>query len=133
MQGSEPKGIDPLDALRILRLAGGALFEHSLLHGRLARIEMEQETLRLARMLRIALVGFACLLCGLLFASGTLLMVVWETGYRIHAGFGLMLLFASGALIAWWRFGVWSALGGKVFAASREELAADAALLEAHS
>lgn len=131
--GPEPDGINPLDAIRILRRAGGALFEQSLLHGQLARIEIDVEKHRLTRMLLVTLVGFACLLCGLLFAGGTLLMSVWETGYRVHAGFGLAILFASGTLIAWRRFRFWSAMGGNVFAASREELAADAALLQENS
>lgn len=128
-----PDGINPLDAIRILRRAGGALFEQSLLHGQLARIEMDEEKHRLTQMLLTVLVGFACLLCGLLFAGGALLMALWDTGYRAHTGLGLAFLSACGSFIAWRRFSFWSARGGKIFAASREELAADATLLRAHS
>lgn len=126
----ESDGFNPLDAIRLLRTAGGAMFDQAVLHGRLARIEMEEEKHRLTRLLVIVLLGFACLLCVMLFAGGTVLAAAWDTGYRMHVAIGLILLNAVGVVIAWRRFQAWSALSGNVFAASREELAADAALLK---
>jgi len=124
-------GLDPLDLLRILRAAGGPLFAQALLHGKLAGVEWEEEKNRLLRMLAAALFGFACLLCALLFAGGLVLAATWETAYRVPALATLVILFGFGAVAAWRRFKAWSALADQSFAASREELAADAAVLKA--
>ena len=127
---TEPAGIIPLHAVRILQHAGGAMFVQALLHGQLAALEWEVEKHRLLRMLAITLVGFACLLCALLFAGGLALSATWETGYRIHALASLVLLFSIGTAAAWRRFADQSTDGNKTFAASREELAADVAVLK---
>lgn len=125
-----PAGFDPLDALRILRSAGGALYTQTLLHGELARIELEEEKGRLLRMLLAALLGFACLLCLMLFAGALALAATWETAYRLHAVTCLVLLYGLGTAAAWRRFQVLSMQSDRSFAASREELAEDAALLK---
>lgn len=124
-------GIDPLDAVRILRSAGGALFDQARLHSQLAGVEWEEEKQRLLKMLAAALLGFACLLGALLFAGGLVLAATWETAYRVPTLAALVILFSCGAFAAWHRFQAWSALAHRSFAASREELAADAALLRA--
>ena len=122
-------GINLLDAVRVLHSAGGALFVQAGLHGQLARVEWEEEKNRLLKMLAVTLLGFACLLCVLLFAGGLVLAATWETAYRIHAVAGLLVLYAVGTAAAWRRFHALSALSGQIFAASREEFAADAAML----
>jgi uncharacterized membrane protein YqjE len=127
---TQSDGINPLVAVRLLHSAGGALVTQALLHGQLAGIEWEQEKDRLLKMLAITLLGFAGLLCALLFAGGCVMAVTWDTAARIPAAGALLLLYALGAAAAWRRFQALTALGGKVFAASREELAADAALLK---
>jgi uncharacterized membrane protein YqjE len=123
-------GFSPLDAIRILNSAGGALFIQGLLHTELARIEWAEEKRRLLTMLAITLLGFASLLCALVFAGGLVLAATWETPYRIAAVACLVLLYGLGAAVAWRRFRAVSALGGEIFTASLEELAADAALLK---
>lgn len=124
-------GVDPLDVVRIVRLAGGALFDQARLHGQLAGIEWQENKNRLLKMVAAALLGFACLLCALLFAGGLALAATWETAYRVPALAALVITFSCGAFAAWHRFQAWSALADQSFAASREELAADAALLRA--
>jgi len=124
-------GINPLDAIRMLQAAGGALFSQALLHGQLAGVEWEEEKDRLLRMLAVTLLGFACLLCTLLFAGGLALATTWDTIYRVPTLATLVILFGSGTVTAWRRFQGWAALGTQSFAASREELAADSALLRA--
>ena len=126
---TEPAGINLVDAVRILHSAGGALSVQAVLHGQLAQVEWEEEKNRLLKMLAVTLLGFACLLCVALFAGGLVLAVTWETAYRIHALACLVLLYGLGTAEAWRRFQALSALGGQIFAASREELAADAVLL----
>ena len=101
-----------------------------MLHGQLARIELEEEKNRLLKMLAATLLGFACLLCVLLFAGALVLAATWETRYRIEACAGLVILYGIGTAAAWRRFQAWSAQSDQTFAASREELAADAALLK---
>lgn len=121
----------PQRAVRVLQSAGGALLVQAVLHGRLAAIEWEEEKHRLQRMLALTLAGFACLLCTLLFAGALALSASWETGYRIHVLALLILMSGFGTVVAWQRFGIRSSAGEHTFSASREELAADIALLKA--
>ena len=120
----------PLDVVRLLRSGGGALLVQAVLHGQLARVEWQEEKKRLLQMLAITLLGFACLLCVLLFAGGFALATAWDTPWRLPALAGLALLYAAGTAIAWRHFEILAARGDKAFAASREELTADAALLK---
>lgn len=128
---TKPADLGPLNAVRILHTAGGALFAQALLHVDLAGVEWQEEKNRLLRMLAIALLGFACLLCGLLFAGGFVLGATWETAYRIPTLAALAILFGSCAVASWRRFQVNAALGSRSFAASREEWAAAIAMLKA--
>jgi uncharacterized membrane protein YqjE len=121
----------PLDALRILHAAGGALLSQAQLHAQLAGVEWQEEKNRLLRMLAAALLGFACLLCALLFAGALALAATWDTSYRVPTIAALAILFSLGLVAAWRYFQAQSALGSQSFAASREELAADTAVLKA--
>lgn len=121
----------PLDAARTLQAAGAALLTQAQLHGQLVDIEWQEEKHRLLRMLAITLLGFGCLLCTLLFAGGLALAATWETPYRVPTLAALVILFGSGTVAAWRRLQAQAALGRQSFAASREELAADIALLKA--
>ncbi len=125
-------GIGLLEAVRNLHSAGGALLVQALLHGQLARVEWEEEKHRLLQLLLASLFGFACLLCLLLFAGGVVLVVCWETAYRIPAALCLILLYGFGVAAAWRRIQACSVLGERAFAASLEEFSADAALLKSH-
>lgn len=123
--------VGPLDAIFMLQAAGGALLIQAVLHGQLAMLALEEEKHRLLGLLAVTLVGFACLLCALLFASALAVSVTWETGYRTHALAALVVLFGIATVAAWQRFSARPAAGEQPFAASREELAADVALLKA--
>lgn len=129
---AEPSTTTPLDVVRLLRSGGGALLAQALLHGQLARIEWQEEKKRLLRMLAITLLGFACLLCVLLFAGGFMLAVAWDTAWRLPVFAGLVLLYGAATALAWRRFQRLAALGDRAFAGLREELAADAALLRSN-
>ncbi len=119
------------DAARILQAAGGPLLSQAKLHAKLAGIEWQEEKNRLLRMLAAALLGFACLLCALLFAGALALAMTWDTPYRVPTIAALVILSSLGLVAAWRYFKAQSAL--ESFAASREELAADSALLKAAS
>ena len=127
---TELTGVSLLGANRILRSAGVALLAQVSLHGQLAWVEWGQEKNRLLKMLLVTLLGFAALLCAMLAAGVLLLSVSWDTAYRIPAVLALLVLYALGAGIAWRRFVALSALSSHSFAATREEFAADIALLK---
>lgn len=122
--------INSLDIIRLLRSAGGALFAQAALHTELIRVEWAEEKNRLVKMLLLALVGFACGLCLLIFVGVLVLALSWDTEYRIHAVVALIALFGLGIFIAYRRFQKLSALSPNAFAATREELAADLALMK---
>lgn len=105
------------------------MFDQALLHGELARIDLDEELSRLSNMLIVALVGFAFWLCGLIFAGVLLVAMAWDTAYRLPVVAALVVVYALGAALAWQRFRYWSMRGGKLFAVLREEMAADVALL----
>ena len=121
--------INALGALRVLRSAGGALFDQLALHGQLAQVEWIEERTRLLKMLVGALLGFACFLCLMLSVGALLLALYWETVYRLPAAAAVVALYGLGAGWAWRRFTALAALGGQSFAATRVELAADLALI----
>lgn len=129
---AELSSTTPLDVVRLLRSAGGALLVQALLHGQLARIEWQEEKQRLLKMLAITLLGFACLLCVLLFTGGLMLAAAWETAARLPVLAGLVLLYAAATALAWRHFARLAALGDQAFAGLRAELAADAALLRSN-
>ena len=119
-------------ALRILRSAGSALFAQAALHEQLARVEWAEEKSRLLQMLVAILLGFIFLMCGLIVISGALLALSWSTPYRLPVVFGLVAFFVIALVIVWRRFQTLAARGDQSFAATREELAADIALIKSH-
>jgi uncharacterized membrane protein YqjE len=127
---SSASAFNPLDAVRLLRSAGGALFAQASLHAQLARVEWAEEKTRLMNMAVAALAGFAFLLCFLVFIGVLIIAFSWETPYRVAAVAILAALYAMCALMAWWRFHRLAALSGQAFAATREEISSDIALIK---
>lgn len=122
-------GMKPMDIMRIVRSAGGALLAQAALHGQLARVEWEEEKNRLLGMLIVTLAGFSCLLCLMLFGSAFILAISWETGYRIPVVLILLAVYTLGIILAGLRFRTLAAQGEQTFAATREEIAVDIALI----
>ncbi len=127
---TENASIDPLDVLRILRKAGGAFFTQLSLHGQLAQVEWAEEKNRLAKLILFTLLGFACFLCVILLSVFLVLALSWETPYRIHSLLALIAFYALATGFAWRRFQKLSALSSESFAATREEIAVDIAMLK---
>lgn len=121
------------ELLRLIRYAGPALYSQAGLHAQLLELEWAQEKQRLLGLLLAALLGYAALLTALLSTTGLLLALSWSTPYRLAVALGLVT--ANGLLLAWacLRLGQLVARGRHSFAASREELAADLALLRSGS
>ena len=113
-----------------LRQAGKALFSQVTLHGQLARIEWAEEKNRLLKIFVAALLGFACLLCIMLFAGVLALLFSWATEYRIPVLILMLVLYGIGAGMAWKHMQYLTAQSDRSFSATRDELAADADLFK---
>ena len=123
-------GISVLDLIRLMRSAGKAILGQAALYGELASVEWAEEKNRLTKMFVIGMAAFACLL-GVLLFSGVLVMAIsWDTPYRVPAVLAMMVIYAIGVGIAWHKVRALSASSGQAFAVTREEFAADIALIK---
>jgi len=125
----ESAGINPLDVIRVLRSAGSALLTQAGLHGQLVRVEWEVEKDRIVGMAVAALIAFASLMCTMLMAGALALVISWDTPYRIPVAIAVLVVYAACLWLAWRRFKTLSAQSRNSFAGTREELAADLALI----
>jgi len=122
--------INPIDAIRLLRPVSGVLLPRIALYAQLAGVEWAEQKARLSGMLAITLLGFASVLCCMLFAGVLVTTLSWDSAYRIQAIVAVIVVYAAVAGIAWQRFRSASALSAEAFAATREEFAADIALIK---
>lgn len=129
MNPTTHNAVNPLDILRLLRSAGGALLAQAALHGQLARVEWAVEKQRLLKLLCATLLGFSCLLCVMIFLGVAVLAYTWETTYRFHAIAAMIAIYSIGLCIVLNQIQKLLALGDQTFAATRTELAADVALI----
>lgn len=127
---ADSAGISLLDLIRLLRSAGKAILGQAALYGELARVEWAEEKNRLTKMFVIGMAAFACLLGVMLFAGVLVMAISWDTPYRIPAVFAMMVIYAIGVGIAWHKVRALSASSGLAFAVTREEFAADIALIK---
>jgi uncharacterized membrane protein YqjE len=126
---AKPAAINPLELIAALRSAGKPLFAQLALHGQLLRIELAEERSRLLQMVVVALLCFIALLCAMILAGVVALAFAWDTPYRIPAAIAVVGVFVLVTGLALWRLRVLAARGRQSFAATREEIAADLALL----
>lgn len=122
-------GLNLLEVLRLVRVAGRALLTQISLHRQLACNEWAEEKRRLGKMLTVIVLGFACLLCFLLAGGALLLGISWDTPWRLPVAVALVVGYGLAAALAWRRLSALSAGGSQSFAATRAELAADLDLL----
>jgi uncharacterized membrane protein YqjE len=116
--------------VQLLRSAGSALLAQGGLHAELLLLEWGEERQRWRSMLLAVLAGTAFLLCSLLSLGALLVLLSWETPYRLLTLLLLLLTYSLAAGFAWYRFLALAAMGSEAFAVSRDELAADLALLK---
>jgi len=122
---------NPLSALRLMRSAGAALFAQSALHAKLAGIEWAEEKQRLARIATAAIVGLVSASCFLLLSGIVTIALFWNSAYQIAVAVSVLLFYAVIAVAAGLSLKRQIALGAMSFAATREEIAADLAMLKA--
>lgn len=118
-----------MDIIQRLRALAKIVFAQLELHGQLAQVEWAEEKNRLQQMLAAAVLGFVCLLCALLFAGFFAVVLSWETEYRLITLAAIFLLYSAGVGLCVYKIIRLSARGSATFAATREEVAADLALL----
>lgn len=123
-------GISPLAVIRVLRSGGKAILGQAALYGELACVEWAEEKNRLTKMFVLGMAAFACLLGVLLFTGVLVMAISWDTPYRIPAVLAMMVIYAMGVGIAWHKVRALSASSGQAFAGTREEFAADIALIK---
>ena len=127
---SESVFAESLDVIRLVRSAGSALTAQAALHGQLARVEWEEEKCRLQQIATMMLIGFACALCMMIFLGVLVLALSWDTAYRIHACIGILVVYGIAIAIVINRLKALFARSRYAFSATREELAADIALIK---
>lgn len=121
---------EALDVVRLLRSAGSALSAQVALHGQLVRVEWEEEKSRLLQMMAMMILAFVCGLCIVIFVGVLVLAASWDTPYRIHSLIGVIVTYALGVGFAYYKIRQLAARSSQAFSATREELAADIALIK---
>ena len=127
---SAESDISLLAMWRLFRSAGKALFSQAELHGQLAQVEWQEEKNRLSQMLLVLLLGFACLICGMMVISGVLLVMSWTTPYREAVTFSVIGFFLITVVISWFRFRALASRSSQGFSATRKELSANIAMVK---
>ncbi len=122
---------NPLSAIRLLRSAGGALFAQAALHSQLARVEWAEEKIRLTKIVITAILSVVSAFCLLLLSSLVILALSWNTPYQIAVVATVLLFYALIFAVAVRILKQQVSLGALSFAATREEIAADLAMLKA--
>lgn len=128
--GKETGSMNPLQVLSVLRSASSALLAQASLHAQLAQVEWEEEKQRLAKMLALALMGFACFLSLLIFIGAFVLMLSWDTQYRIPVFLVVMLSYFIALVWAGLTLNALGKQSSNSFAGTRAEIAADIALIK---
>jgi|GEM_PF-2522071 len=88
----------------------------------LASQELTREKRRLFGMFFTMLLAGLLLFCGLLAFSALLVVLSWETEYRLHSLTALMLAYFAGAVIAWLHFRKLDNQGEKALEDAQQEL-----------
>ena len=105
------------------------ILSQTVLHGQLVWIELTEEKDRIFLQLAVMLLGFILLFCSLLSISALLMILSWETDWRIFTILALSAFYLVGALLALQQFRRVKALGEFAFADTRRELNTDVALM----
>lgn len=112
-----------------LRAVASTLYAHSDLYLQLVLIEWAEEKNRLLKLLITLVAGFAFMCCSLISLGVLVLVLSWETAYRVPAAVGLLVFYTVGAVVAYFRVRVYSGRSVKAFADTRREVSADIALI----
>lgn len=118
-----------MEIINRLRSMAKMMLTRLELHGQLIRIEWVEERYRLRQLLVIFLLGIIFLFCALLFIGFFAIALAWGTDYRIHTVGAMLVFYALGFCYCVYRMNILAERGTASFAATREEVAADLALI----
>lgn len=118
-----------MEIIKRLRSMAKMLLTRLELHGQLVCVEWAEEKQRLRQLLVVSLLGFVFLFCGLLFVGIFAIALSWATDYRIHVIGGMLALYILGFCLCAYQFSILTERSSASFAATREEVAADLALI----
>jgi uncharacterized membrane protein YqjE len=118
-----------MEIIKRLRSMAKIVLTRLELHGELISVEWAEERQRLQQLLAISLLGFIFLFCALLFVGIFAIALTWTSDYRIHTIAVMLALYTVGFGVCAYRFTCLAARGSATFAATREEVAADLALI----
>lgn len=118
-----------MEIIKRLRSMAKIVLTRMELHGQLVSVEWAEERQRLQQLLAISVLGFIFLFCTLLFVGFFAIAFSWATDYRIHTIGAMLVLYIIGFCLCAYRFSVLAARSSATFAATREEIAADIALI----
>jgi len=105
------------------------LFAQLELRGRLIKIEWLQEKNRIQQIMCFALVGFAFLICSLLSLGFFVIAISWTSEYRLISIAMVFAFYMAGLGYCWIKLNTLMAKAVNSFAVTREEFAADLALI----
>ncbi len=106
-----------------------AFLTQAVQHLQLIAVEWEEEKLRLQQMLVMLLLSISLFICSLLSISTLILVVTWDTQFRIPGICALAVIFTMVTVIVWLRFVALGSESAGSFSDSRRELEADFRLL----
>ncbi len=118
-----------MEIIQRLRSMAKILLTRMELHGQLVSVEWAEEKNRLQQLLFITLLGFICLFCAILFVGVFAIALSWSTDYRIMTIAVMFALYSLMFCLCAYRFTVLAARSSATFAATREEISADLALI----
>ena len=99
------------------------------LHGQLVSVEWAEERQRLQQLIATALLGFIFLFCAFLCIGFLAIALTWASDYRIHTIAFILVFYIVGFGLCAYRMACLAARSSATFAATREEVAADLALI----
>lgn len=118
-----------MEVIQRLRTTAKIIIERLELHGKLISVEWAEEKQRLAQLLVVLLLGMSCMFCLILFVGVLTVALGWATEYRIITIATILSLYAAGLVLCVYRFRILVFRGANAFAATREEISADLALI----
>jgi uncharacterized membrane protein YqjE len=121
----------PLSAIALLHSAGSALSAQASLHAQLAKVEWAEEKVRITRIVVAGVIGFMSVHCLLLSVGMIALVLSWRTPYQLPVMLAVLLGYLILCALAIYVLSRLAASGTNSFAATRQEIAADLAMLRA--
>jgi uncharacterized membrane protein YqjE len=118
-----------MEIINRLRSMAKMMLTRLELHGQLISVEWAEERQRLQQLMTISLLGFIFLFCAFLFIGFLAIALTWDSDYRIHTIIAMLVFYILGFAVCAYRFACLAARSSATFAATREEVAADLALL----